>query len=200
MIGKLCARLTAVPRVTLRGTVTLMSAAPRWTVTPLENSATYHLTVTATPVAARAKVTVVVFVIWPETWPSEGLLVLSLTPKSRNERVVSIASESAAVAEVLPAPIVSVPNWTPLSVAAGASEAPATANRSPRASPHAWNPPLPPRGLDKLRAPPFVRARSIPLLPAALDPHRGRPNTFAAVRSHTAHERQPKHCARAMPW
>src|SRR6266540_5901339 len=106
MIGKLSARFTGVPRVTLRGTVTLMSAAPRWTVTPLENSATYHLMVTATPVAARVKVTVVALVIWPETWPSEGLAVSSLTPKSRKDFVVSIAFESVAVTDVLPPAIV----------------------------------------------------------------------------------------------
>src|SRR6266545_4374170 len=136
MSGKLCARFTGVPRATLRGTVTLISAAPRWTVTPLANSATYHLTVTATPVAARAKVRVVVLVIWPETWPSEGLLVFSLTPNSRKDLVVSIAFGSVAVTEVLPPAMVIVPNWTPLSVAASASDGAATAKRRPRLSAH----------------------------------------------------------------
>jgi len=53
-----------------------MSAA---ILTLLANSATYHFTVTLPAVPTRLRLTVVAFVIWPETWPSIGALATYFT-------------------------------------------------------------------------------------------------------------------------
>src|SRR5207344_2686461 len=102
MIGKLRVRLTAGVRVTLKGRPPGRVDAPRWTVTPLVNSATYQIMVTAVAVPTLWKVRVVEFVIWPVTWPSTGSTVFSLTPKTRNDLVVSTAVGRIAVALALP--------------------------------------------------------------------------------------------------
>src|SRR2546426_1155919 len=92
--------------------VAVIAADPRCTVTPRENSATYHLIVIAGAAVdvARWKRIVVASITWPEIWLNPGLSSLKLAPKVRNACVVT-TDEIVTLTVDDPAARVASPLW-----------------------------------------------------------------------------------------